>query len=427
VRRHSICAAAAVVVSALLVAAPLQAQAPLSLADALALAEARSPQLASAEYAASAARERGIASAQLPDPVLRLGIDNLPVNGPDAWSTTADFMTMRRIGVMQEITDSTKRDLRRQRGEVEADRELALREATRATLRQDVATAWLDRWYAYRTAEVWRSLASELRLQYATLAAGVASGKSGAAELRAVQATLVQTDDQVAASLQQTRVAEQMLARYLGKDAARAPGAAPDMATIPFDPSMPGSLDALPQFAVLEQDNRLAQTELKLAERARRPDWSIEVAYQQRGSMYSNMISVGVNIPLAIFPADRQNRDVGAMQARLAQAETLLDDARRQRIAELAAGQEEWRSLQRRAQSLREGLLPLADDRVTQTLAAYGGGSATLAQVLEARRAAIDARMQVLLLERDAARAWAKLNYQVIASAPTARAGKEPQ
>ena len=139
------------------------AQASLSLSEALRLAEARSPQLASAEYAASAARERGIASSQLPDPVLRLGLDNVPVTGPDAYSLTTDFMTMRRIGVVQEFTDSEKRDLRRQRGHVEADRELAKRDAARATLRQEVALAWLDQYFAQRTAELFCTICNRLR------------------------------------------------------------------------------------------------------------------------------------------------------------------------------------------------------------------------------------------------------------------------
>ena len=165
-----------------------RAQTPLSLNEALVLAEARSPQLASAEYAATAARERGIASSQLPDPVLRLGLDNVPINGADAWSVTSDFMTMRRVGVAQEFTDSEKRELRRQRGSVEADRELARRKATRAVLRQEVALAWLDQYFAQRTAELWRALVQELRLQTATLESGVATGRANAAELRAAQA-----------------------------------------------------------------------------------------------------------------------------------------------------------------------------------------------------------------------------------------------
>jgi len=390
------------------------AQAPLSLAEAIALAESRSALIASSDFAAQAARERGIAAAQLPDPVLKLGLDNVPINGADQWSLTADFMTMRRVGVMQEISSSDKRELRRLRGDVEAEREIALREATRAGLRLDVALAWIDRYYALRTADLWRVFAADVGLQVTTLEAGIANGRSSAGELRAAQAVAAQTDDQIAAADQQARMSAVAFARWLGPAAARPPGPAPDVASLAFDPDDPATLSRLPQLAVMRQDTALAQTDLKLAERGKTPDWSVEVAYQQRGPAYSNMVSIGVSIPLPMFPQERQDRGVAASQAQLAQAEAQLQDAQLQRRAELLTSVEEWRSLQRRAQALQRSLLPFANDRAVQALASYSGGKGTLASVLEARRASVDARMQVLLLERDTARAWAKINFALV-------------
>src|SRR5258708_20756210 len=84
---------------------------PLTLAETLKLAASQSRQLAAQDAAVAAARQMSVSAGQLPDPVLRLGVDNLPVNGPDPFSTTADFMTMRRVGVMQEFTPDQKRQL----------------------------------------------------------------------------------------------------------------------------------------------------------------------------------------------------------------------------------------------------------------------------------------------------------------------------
>src|SRR3954466_13434685 len=105
------------------VATAFAADAPLPLAEALRLAQSGSRQLVAQDAAVTAAREMSVAAGQLPDPVLRLGVDNLPVTGDDRFSTTADFMTMRRIGVMQEIPRGEKRRLRSERGEREAERE----------------------------------------------------------------------------------------------------------------------------------------------------------------------------------------------------------------------------------------------------------------------------------------------------------------
>ncbi|MBK7549914.1 MAG: hypothetical protein IPI20_19900 [Rhodoferax sp.] len=60
-------------------------------------------------------------ASQLPDPVLKLGINNLPINGEDRFSLTRDFMTMRSVGVMQEFTREDKRRARTLRFEREAE------------------------------------------------------------------------------------------------------------------------------------------------------------------------------------------------------------------------------------------------------------------------------------------------------------------
>lgn len=125
---------------------PAWAVSPLTLADALTTAVARSQQVAAQDALATAARQQAVSAAQLPDPVLKLGVDNLPVNGADRFSLTRDFMTMRRIGVMQEIPRAEKRQLRGERFEREAQRVQAERQMTVAAVRRDTATAWLDRY-----------------------------------------------------------------------------------------------------------------------------------------------------------------------------------------------------------------------------------------------------------------------------------------
>ena len=76
---------------------------PLTLREALALAATRSLQLAANRASTAASRNMAVAAGQLPDPVLKFGVDNLPVNGAERLSLSRDFMTMRRIGVMQEL------------------------------------------------------------------------------------------------------------------------------------------------------------------------------------------------------------------------------------------------------------------------------------------------------------------------------------
>ena len=124
---------------------------PLGLGEALAISEQRSSKLAAQSSAVAAAAEQIGRSAQLPDPKIRMGVDNLPVSGPDAYSLTSDFMTMKRIGIMQEVPNGEKRRARGQRAEREQVLESVSLEALRAQLRQDTAVSWLELYYAHRT------------------------------------------------------------------------------------------------------------------------------------------------------------------------------------------------------------------------------------------------------------------------------------
>src|SRR3989475_1271659 len=116
----------------------------LPLAEALKIGEKLSPRLIASGAALAAARELVPRAGELPDPKLRIGVDNLPVNGADRFRYDADFMTMRKIGVMQDFPNAEKRRLRGERAALERDVEAANLGAQRAGLRREIALGWLE-------------------------------------------------------------------------------------------------------------------------------------------------------------------------------------------------------------------------------------------------------------------------------------------
>ena len=50
-----------------------------------------------------AVRSEAIVAGEPPDPKLLLGVQSLPIEGPERWSLNDDGMTMRMIGLMQEM------------------------------------------------------------------------------------------------------------------------------------------------------------------------------------------------------------------------------------------------------------------------------------------------------------------------------------
>ncbi|HEY9194546.1 MAG TPA: TolC family protein [Methyloversatilis sp.] len=391
--------------------------------QALRLAEQRSRQPAAQDAAARAAREMSVAAAQLPDPVLKGGVNNLPIEGRDSFSLTGDFMTMRSIGVMQEFTGADKRRARAAR----YDREAELAESGRAlaviNLQRDTATAWLERHYEERTLEVLQAQRAETALQVEAADAAYRSGRGSQADVFAARSALAQIDDRIRQTQRQLSVARTRLARWVGDGAALALGEPPVMSALKLDPAALGSqLLQHPQIALMRSQEAVARADAEIALAGRSADWSAELMYSKRGPNYDDMVSINFSIPLQFDQKNRQDRELAARLAGVEQVQAEREEVLRERLAETLGWLQAWQGNRDRLAHYDATLQPLAAERSKAALAAYRGGGGPLDAVLEARRAEIDVRMERLRLELETAVLWVQLNFLL----PDGQAGQAP-
>jgi outer membrane protein TolC len=388
------------------------AEAPLTLGQARHLAIDRSRQLPAQDYAAAASRDMAVAAKQLPDPVLKFGVDNLPINGADRYSLTSDFMTARRVGVMQEFTRADKRNLRASRFEREAEKSLAEKEMTAAAIERDTTLAWLDRYYAEAMAAVIAEQGAQARLEMQAAEGAYRAGRGNQADLFVARSALATFDDRASEFQRRVRNATTMLARWIGAAAGMPLAGQPVTDTIRLDPAtLDTQLAHHPQIAVLKKQEEIAQADAQLAQANKQSDWSVEVAYQQRGPAYSNMISVGVSVPLQWDQKKRQDRELSAKLAIVEQAKAEREETLRGHLAETRTMINEWENDRERSARYQGELIPFAQQRTAATLTSYRGGKASLPDVLAARRNEIEVRLQALQLESETARLWAQLNF----------------
>ena len=384
----------------------------LTFEHALRLAQDRSRQLASHDYAGTAAREMAVAAAQLPDPTLTAGINNLPVNGPDRFSLTRDFMTMRSVGLMQQFTRSDKRTARAARYEREAEAALAGRTATLADLQRDTALAWLDRYYQERIREVLRAQRNEALLQIEAADAVYRGGRGSQADVFLARSAVAQIEDRIAQAEQQIEVATTRLARWVGAEASLPLGPPPESGAVDYDVALlQYHVDHHPQIEFLIRQEQVARAEVEIAQANRRSDWSAELMYSQRGPAYSNMISINLSIPWQIDRAKRQDRELAAKLAQIDQLQAQREEISREHLADTLTWLRQWRSNRDRLVRYEDSLVPLSTERTRAALAAYRGNSASLGTVLEARRMEIDTRLERVRLEMENAGIWAKLEF----------------
>jgi outer membrane protein TolC len=389
-------------------AAAAQDPASLTLERALQLAQQRSRQLVAQDAAAIAAREMAVAAGQLPDPTLKAGINNLPVDGADRFSLSRDFMTMRSVGVMQELTRTDKRRARAGRFEREAELAEAVRAAALGALRRDTAKAWLDRHFQQRLREMLQAQRAEAALQVEAAEAAWRGGRGAQADVFAARAAVAQVGEQLIEADRQVALATTRLARWVGDEAQRALGAPPPM-TAP--PDAEARIAHHPEIAVAQRQEALARSEAEIAERNRRADWSVELMFSQRGSAYSNMVSANVSIPLQWDRKNRQDRELAAKLAMVEQARAQRDESERAHATDVRSWLQAWHGLRARLAHHESTLLPLADQRTRAATAGYRGGSGPLGAVLDARRMEIEFRIERLRLEMEAAALWAELEY----------------
>ena len=387
---------------------------PLSLDEALRLAESRSAQLAAQKASAEAAAALIIPAGQQPDPKLIAGIENLPVDGGNAWSLTADMMTMRKVGIMQDFVRGSKRDARVARQDAEARREVAIVEMQRAELRREVAAAWLERFYTLRSRTLVDALMAEARLQSEASTAELAAGRASASDALAARALRATLADKQLELDRQSRRAEAMLSRWLGADASREPVSPPDVQHIGHHAvDLEANVDRHPHLAMYPAIVEMAQAELRMAEAAKDPDWSVELTYGVRGPAYENMANIMFRIELPLFGAKRQDPAIQSKRRSLDQAQAQAEDARRKHLSDVRVAIAEWEIAKARLDRQRADIVPYAEERARLAQSAYSGGRGDLAAVFDARRMALDARMNAIAAEAELARAWAQLAYLV--------------
>jgi outer membrane protein TolC len=406
----------------------LAATAVLTLEQAQQRALERSRSLSAQDAAVAAARELAVAAGRLPDPVLRASIDNLPVSGADRFNIGSDFMTMRTIGVMQELTAADKRRLRAAGMEAAADKAAAEKTVAVTRIERDTALAWIELYFVQQMDDLVRQQVGQAQLDLQAADAAYRAGKGSQGDVFAARARIAIAQDKVDESDTRVKIARNTLARWVGPDVDVAPSSLPDIDQVRFDAdALDTQLAHHPEIAVLDRREDVARTEARLAEANRHPDWTVEVALQHRGQGYSNMVSVGVSVPLQW---DRKNRQDRELAAKILQADQIRDEraeSLRAHTAEVRALLDEWRSIRARLARYRRELVPLAADQSAAVLAAYRGGRAVLAEVLSARRNELDVRLQALQLEAEAAKRWAQLNYLYPSGRGTVASSNHPE
>ena len=400
---------------------PLTFAQTLSQAEAVAQALSRSRMEAANLAQSSALREMGVAAGKRPDPVLQLGINNLPVDGPDRWSTTRDFMTMKSIGIMQEWTREDKLQARTGKAMREAEVFDMRAKLARAQVSRDASAAWAERHFsAQQIALRLEQLANAKNLVEAADAA-FRSARGMSTDLYAARAEVTRAMDALKEAEEAQALAISRLARWTGQDAAMRATRVTANTTSTIAPIIDAYALASQHAAVAIQRSQqeAAKASTAVASAARKADWSWSLMYNKRGSAFSDMVSINLSIPLQLDRAQKQDREVAAALAMQQQVDDELQETVHTLAAEIRQVHTQIQSRTDRLALHLTQLLPQLDQRASAALRAYGNAQGTLSSAIEARQSVTQTHLDALRLRSELAQLEVQWSYLTTADLST--------
>lgn len=388
---------------------PAQAGA-LSFDAALALAVSETPALRAEALQIDAARQAAIPAGELPDPRLALGIDNLPVTGADRFTLGRDFMTMRRIGVMQEFPNAAKRGARVDAARGRIAQTEAQTRITRLNVLRETAVAWIARDTVERQLAQIEGLYRENRVLDAAVRARIAGGKGNALDAVTARQENAQIDARRAALDARRQQAIAALKRWVG------PRAAEPLAGMPPEwpitrTTLEHALHNHPELRIFDPRGRVLDAEVAEARADKKPDWALELAYLKRGSQFSDMAMVQVSFDLPAWADRRQNPKIAAKLAERDSLDAEREAVLREHLAMLETDLAAYQRLGSDVARQRDVLLPLAREKVAFAEASWRGGKGDLVDLVAARRERVDAELMLIALEGERREMAARLHY----------------
>lgn len=397
---------------AILIALPLltAAQQPAlgsDLASLLQYARQNNPELASMQHEAAAAAQRVQPAGALPDPVLRVELENFNNYGNNASpSLLPSKVGQTKYTLMQQLPAWGKRDLRRNAAEADARQAQARASVLWAEQAARIRTAYAQYFLASRNERITREILDLVSRIEQVAQTRYASGL--APQQDAIRAQLEQT----AMRLELITVANekrQMQARLnalLGRDPvapfAEPQGlpALPGAATLPAQQLLDRARAANP--TVLAENARLqaAQSNRDLTLRNRYPDFNVGITPTQMGSRVTEwMLMVELNIPLQQSTRRSQEREAAAM---VEAARSRAEAAANQAAADLEEQLSALEAARRSEDLIRTRQLPQAELSLQSAVAAYETGKVDFTTLLEAQRQTRKARLDLLKAQTEA-------------------------
>ena len=409
----SLCVAALMI--ALLATMPAQAQVPASLtlmaAEDLALEQ--EPGQAALNARAKALEDQSVVAGQLPDPTLRVGIANFPI---ESGGFSTEGMTQAQIGLRQSFPPGNTRAARtRQYQSLAAEMSENADARGRAVL-MSVRSAWLETYYWEKA----HSIVSESRPFFSDLLTVTRSlysvGSKDQQDVLRAELELSRLDDRLIDINRQRARARAELSEWIGVDSGRPiADKLPDWERAPSIDALRAAIVRHPKLRAVDAAIDARGAGVELAKESFKPGWAMDLAYGYRdgslpaGEPRSDFVSLSVTVDLPIFRRNRQDRGLAAALSERHAVSQSRDALLRTLNSQLDSEYARWQDLSRRVDLYDRLILNQTRDLANAALASYQSETGDFADVMRGFIDQLDTQLDLIRLKVDRAQSYSVL------------------
>ena len=418
--RHRTCLksvflALAVLVAELLIsyAAAAQDMIPLTLQEAEELALYDEPGQNSLRFRAGALRDESVAGGQLPDPTMRIGVANFPIQ---SGGFSSEGMTQAQLGIRQVFPGGDTRKLTTEKFRTLADEMSHKVDSRGRDVLAAVRVAWLETHF-------WREahqIAMESRPFFDDLVTITRSlysvGRKSQQDVLRADLELRRLDDRIIDMSKQHSRSRAALSQWVGVESVRLIAAdLPEWTAVPPLEVLKADLRNHPALLAADASVGAGRISVDLAEQKYKPDWALDLVYGYRdgfltnGQPRSDFVSLSVTVDLPFFRSKRQDKSVAAALSERRAADQAREELSRHLSSQLDSEYVRWQDLGRRLDLYETSILGVSADNANAALAAYQSDTGDFADAMRGYADDLDTRLDYIRLQVERAKSYAVL------------------
>lgn len=336
----------------------------------------QSPELKSLQAKTEEFDAEAIAARQLPDPHLRLGTINVPV---DTFNFSQSPMTMVQVWLEQDFPKGKTLHYRSTQTQNFSTAESQKKQVMQLQILQAVRRSWLETYYWLNAGQIVTTQKVIFKHLLSVTESMLANNKAQQKDVIRAQLELTELENKLLEIEQELVTTRAELARWVGDELAlkALPQKLPTWQT---PPSVEEMQPIIKQHPVLKTDSALilaSREDVHLAEQDYKPEFKTELAYGFRrgvnfdGRKRSDFLTAQVRLDLPIFTHNRQDRTLKARKENLSSNREDQISHYRQLKEILEKEEIAWKQHKKRAVLYEEALVPEAKQYAEATMVAY--------------------------------------------------------